>query len=97
LIVFYIIVAFLICRKNLLSVFLIVLGELISVLLLSLTEETDSKSSGKGQQKIDIFAQQYAFIACLKVLMEEMQTLAIGFEFNGWWCSPVNILRIVNL
>lgn len=33
--------------------------------------------------KVDIFAQQYKFIACLKVLMEEMQTLATGFEVDG--------------
>ncbi|KAL3867333.1 hypothetical protein ACJMK2_044544 [Sinanodonta woodiana] len=31
----------------------------------------------------DIFAQQYKFIACLKILMEEMQTLATGFEVDG--------------
>lgn len=41
----------------------------------------DSKSSHKNQ--IDIFAQQYKFIACLKVLMEEMRTLATGFEVDG--------------
>lgn len=35
------------------------------------------------QQELDIFAQQYKFIACLKVMMEEMQTLATGFEVDG--------------
>ena len=33
--------------------------------------------------EIDIFAQQYKFIACLKLMMEEMQTLATGFEVDG--------------
>ena len=33
--------------------------------------------------EVDIFAQQYKFIACLKVMMEEMQTLATGFEVDG--------------
>ncbi|XP_056021522.1 dmX-like protein 2 isoform X2 [Ostrea edulis] len=41
----------------------------------------DQKSSHRNQ--IDIFAQQYKFIACLKVLMEEMRTLATGFEVDG--------------
>jgi len=36
-----------------------------------------------GGQEVDIFAQQYKFIACLKVMMEEMQTLATGFEVDG--------------
>ncbi|ESO86706.1 hypothetical protein LOTGIDRAFT_235301 [Lottia gigantea] len=37
----------------------------------------------KPSQKIDIMAQQYKFIACLKVLMEELGTLATGFEVDG--------------
>lgn len=37
----------------------------------------------KSAQEVDIFAQQYKFIACLKVMMEEMQTLATGFEVDG--------------
>ncbi|KAK6180445.1 hypothetical protein SNE40_012599 [Patella caerulea] len=37
----------------------------------------------KTSQKIDIMAQQYKFIACLKVLMEELGTLATGFEVDG--------------
>lgn len=36
-----------------------------------------------SHQNVDIFAQQYKFIACLRVLMEEMQTLATGFEVDG--------------
>jgi hypothetical protein len=45
-------------------------------------EMTPDQKSGHRNQ-IDIFAQQYKFIACLKVLMEEMRTLATGFEVDG--------------
>lgn len=37
--------------------------------------------SGGGQ--LDIMAQQLKFIACLKILMEELSTLATGFEVDG--------------
>ncbi|XP_062554540.1 dmX-like protein 2 isoform X3 [Armigeres subalbatus] len=40
-------------------------------------EEPDSKGS------LDIMAQQLKFIACLKILMEELSTLATGFEVDG--------------
>lgn len=53
-------------------------------------ENAETPSTLKGpierksrQQEMDIFAQQYKFIACLKVMMEEMQTLATGFEVDG--------------
>ncbi|XP_052099551.1 dmX-like protein 2 isoform X2 [Mytilus californianus] len=69
-------------------------------------DKTDSKDQGvKGHQKIDIFAQQYAFIACLKVLMEEMQTLATGFEVDGgqlrfqlyiWLEKEVEVLQFLS-
>lgn len=36
----------------------------------------------KGHQ-LDIMAQQLKFIACLKILMEELSTLATGFEVDG--------------
>ncbi|XP_069136751.1 dmX-like protein 2 [Argopecten irradians] len=45
-------------------------------------DKPPDKVKDKGHQ-VDIFAQQYKFIACLKVLMEEMQTLATGFEVDG--------------
>nr|CAH7714409.1 unnamed protein product [Callosobruchus chinensis] len=35
------------------------------------------------QHQIDIMAQQLKFIACLKILMEELSTLATGFEVDG--------------
>uniref|UniRef100_A0A0P5RMU8 DmX protein 2 n=1 Tax=Daphnia magna TaxID=35525 RepID=A0A0P5RMU8_9CRUS len=40
--------------------------------------EADSESGG-----LDIMAQQLKFIACLKILMGEMATLATGFEVDG--------------
>ena len=63
----------------------------------------------KGDKKprshqVDIFAQQYKFIACLKVMMEEMQTLATGFEVDGgqlryqvyiWLEREVEALRLL--
>lgn len=40
--------------------------------------EVESESGG-----LDIMAQQLKFIACLKILMGEMATLATGFEVDG--------------
>ncbi|XP_034672177.1 dmX-like protein 2 isoform X1 [Drosophila subobscura] len=40
------------------------------------------RSSGDGH-KMDIMAQQLKFVACLKILMEELSTLATGFEVDG--------------
>ena len=37
----------------------------------------------KKETKLDIMAQQLRFIACLKILMEELSTLATGFEVDG--------------
>jgi hypothetical protein len=37
----------------------------------------------KDGQRLDIMAQQLRFIACLKILMEELSTLATGFEVDG--------------
>lgn len=48
----------------------------------STTVRAGSERPG-GSHEVDIFAQQYKFIACLKVIMEEMQTLATGFEVDG--------------
>lgn len=31
----------------------------------------------------DIMAQQLKFVACLKILMEELSTLATGYEVDG--------------
>ncbi|KAK3098460.1 hypothetical protein FSP39_019692 [Pinctada imbricata] len=46
-------------------------------------ESKQSKHKSSSEGGVDIFAQQYKFIACLKVLMEEMRTLATGFEVDG--------------
>lgn len=32
---------------------------------------------------LDIMAQQLKFVACLKILMEELSTLATGYEVDG--------------
>jgi hypothetical protein len=61
-----------------------------SIVVGDINENAETPSTLKGpierksrQQEMDIFAQQYKFIACLKVMMEEMQTLATGFEVDG--------------
>ena len=35
------------------------------------------------QEKIDIMSQQLKFMSCLKIMMEELSTLATGFEVDG--------------
>ncbi|XP_011309847.1 dmX-like protein 2 isoform X2 [Fopius arisanus] len=37
----------------------------------------------KSVPQLDIMAQQLKFVACLKILMEELSTLATGFEVDG--------------
>ncbi|XP_026671187.1 dmX-like protein 2 isoform X4 [Ceratina calcarata] len=44
-------------------------------------EKDDSGVKSSGQ--LDIMAQQLKFVACLKILMEELSTLATGFEVDG--------------
>lgn len=41
------------------------------------------KASRTNDCKMDIMAQQLKFVACLKILMEELSTLATGFEVDG--------------
>ncbi|XP_075155148.1 rabconnectin-3 alpha [Haematobia irritans] len=43
----------------------------------------DPSSNTQKMKKIDIMAQQLKFVACLKILMEELSTLATGFEVDG--------------
>ncbi|XP_055535273.1 dmX-like protein 2 isoform X2 [Wyeomyia smithii] len=43
--------------------------------------EMQDEVNSKGT--LDIMAQQLKFIACLKILMEELSTLATGFEVDG--------------
>lgn len=44
---------------------------------------SDNNLSDKPVGQLDIMAQQLKFIACLKILMEELSTLATGFEVDG--------------
>ncbi len=43
----------------------------------------DPTSAGECGGMLDIMAQQLKFIACLKIMMEELSTLATGFEVDG--------------
>lgn len=46
--------------------------------------QADSQhSNGERTEMLDIMAQQLKFVACLKILMEELSTLATGFEVDG--------------
>lgn len=44
---------------------------------------TDVAAGSKGPEVIDVMAQQLKFIACLKIMMEELSTLATGLEVDG--------------
>lgn len=48
-------------------------------------EEVDEVDGDENEvnEQIDIMAQQLKFVACLKILMEELSTLATGFEVDG--------------
>lgn len=46
-------------------------------------KDTTDEKLDKKETKLDIMAQQLRFIACLKILMEELSTLATGFEVDG--------------
>lgn len=46
-------------------------------------EKEDESDEEEEVQQIDIMAQQLKFVACLKILMEELSTLATGFEVDG--------------
>lgn len=47
------------------------------------TKDNNDDNSKRPQEKLDIMAQQLKFVACLKILMEELSTLATGFEVDG--------------
>jgi len=47
------------------------------------TEKTTREPVEQETGGLDIMAQQLKFIACLKILMAEMATLATGFEVDG--------------
>lgn len=46
-------------------------------------EDVDPDDLSKSNACVDIMAQQFKFIACLKIMMEELATLATGFEVDG--------------
>ncbi|KAG7300161.1 hypothetical protein JYU34_015710 [Plutella xylostella] len=46
-------------------------------------EHKPKESKEEEAPSVDIMAQQLKFVACLKILMEELSTLATGFEVDG--------------
>lgn len=64
--------------------------------------DIDASTAATGELKTDIMAQQLKFIACLKIIMEELSTLASGYEVDGghlraqlyyWLEKEVDVLR----
>lgn len=49
----------------------------------NLMQNKESSSDSSDGNVTDIMAQQLKFVACLKILMEELSTLATGFEIDG--------------
>ncbi|KAK9294166.1 hypothetical protein QLX08_011144 [Tetragonisca angustula] len=47
------------------------------------TQLEKNEKIDKSPGQLDIMAQQLKFVACLKILMEELSTLATGFEVDG--------------
>lgn len=47
------------------------------------SQEAEEEEEEEHKEQIDIMAQQLKFVACLKILMEELSTLATGFEVDG--------------
>lgn len=43
----------------------------------------EKEKESEEAPSVDIMAQQLKFVACLKILMEELSTLATGFEVDG--------------
>lgn len=48
---------------------------------------TSDNKEAEETPTVDIMAQQLKFVACLKILMEELSTLATGFEVDGMLIS----------
>jgi len=49
----------------------------------SADSDLKSKSADSKACNLDVMAQQLKFVACLKILMEELSTLATGYEVDG--------------
>ena len=63
------------------SVYVLLYEPTINYKILKLKSVLDEGEKRIGQ--LDIMAQQLKFVACLKILMEELSTLATGFEVDG--------------
>ena len=68
----------------------------------TLTESDQVSDCSKKTEVGDIMAHQLKFIACLKIMMEELATLATGFEVDGgqlryqlyvWLEKEVDVLK----
>lgn len=46
-------------------------------------DEAKEKDNENSNKLVDMFAQQIKFLSCLKILIQEMSTLATGFEVIG--------------
>lgn len=67
------------------------------------TEEEPTVNGDSEKEKedetpsVDIMAQQLKFVACLKILMEELSTLATGFEVDGkCFSNNINMMIAIN-
>lgn len=67
-------------------------------------DDLEKPTSLLKDNKVDIMAQQFKYIACLKILMEELSTLATGFEVDGgqlryqlyvWLEKEVEVLKVL--
>lgn len=47
------------------------------------SEDIEVEAVPSGPVKTDIMSQQLKFMACLKIMMEELSTIATGFEMEG--------------
>merc|ERR550534_1193196 len=47
------------------------------------SEDVEVEAAPSGPVKTDIMSQQLKFMACLKIMMEELSTIATGFEMEG--------------
>lgn len=62
---------------------LFVIGYVDSHAIVLMQLKVISEDVAKSAGQLDIMAQQLKFVACLKILMEELSTLATGFEVDG--------------
>ena len=58
-------------------------NENLNLYWIFILQDDDEEEGPKTSGSVDIMAQQFKFIACLKLMMEELATLATGFEVDG--------------